>query len=237
VPYATQDFIVSARRSRLTAMRASMLVYVYANVRALAATVENDRGSETLAVWQLNAMSHDDCAGFPFPDREWEPNTNWGSSDSGPAEADKMFDDDDADEAEAKVEQQYDEENEIADDWAGASTQLLRPCPQEPLREITLGDAIVVWFGGEFNDWYEGRVTRIQPRSKLPVRAMFADGEASFDVVKSLYGVTGGREWALLQEMTDDTVDRREVAERRPAAAGDFQSDCRISLTLVANRT
>ena len=155
-----------------------------------------------LAVWQLKVVSGDPSC-FLFPDRDWEPFSNWHTSERRQAEAELMFDDDVKAEL-PEIDELSDEETEVAYEWAKASTSLLKPCPQEPLRSIKPGDAIVVWFGGEFNGWYEGKVTRITPRNKLPVRAMFADGEASFDVVKTLYGVTGGRKWALLQEMTSD---------------------------------
>jgi hypothetical protein len=96
-------------------------------------------------------------------------------------------------------------------DWSEAATARLRPCPAgdtaaSVAASIAQGDKIVVWFGAPYSAWYVGTVVRIDRRYELPVFAVFEDGEAGIAVNPALYGVTGGREWALLQRTADPMV-------------------------------
>jgi len=51
-----------------------------------------------------------------------------------------------------------------------------------------------------YNDWFIGTVTKVDKRKLLPVHAVFEDREADLCLDSALYGVSGGREWALLQQ-------------------------------------
>jgi hypothetical protein len=76
-----------------------------------------------------------------------------------------------------------------------------------------------MWFGSGFNSWYVGTIKRITPSRNLPILATFEDGDADLSLDPALYGVTGGREWALLLPPAP-AASLPQAAARTTAAAG-----------------
>mmetsp|Transcript_18278 Transcript_18278/g.53263 ORF Transcript_18278/g.53263 Transcript_18278/m.53263 type:complete len:101 (+) Transcript_18278:475-777(+) len=72
-----------------------------------------------------------------------------------------------------------------------------------------------------------GTVTKVDKRRRLPVHAVFDDGEADLCLDRDLYGVSGGREWALLQQGERSRPDIIDVEESEdcdpPSDAGDSE--------------
>lgn len=199
--WSIQDFIFSKRRNRLDGERGTRLVYVYWNLRALEARKRSDKAD--LSKWRADLQTTP--RNFPHPTDTWTPFSNWSSSALG--NFDGMHGDDRVDVIDDS-DDEYDVEQDDVDetpalDWSKAGTARLRPCPSGDAAAVTgalrPGDKIVVWFGAPYFAWYEGKITRLDRRCALPVTALFDDGEAEIALDPGLYGVTGGREWAILE--------------------------------------
>jgi len=93
------------------------------------------------------------------------------------------------------------EGDEEAFDWEQAGTMTIRPIPVRVPEDLRAGDKIVVYFPKPYSKWFVGVVKKVDMRCKqLPVFANFDDGESRLSLDPEMYGVTGGKQWALLAE-------------------------------------
>jgi hypothetical protein len=199
--WSVQEFIFSKRRNRLAGERGTDLVFVYWNLRALAAQAA--AATTEMLGWRESLQTA--LPSFPHPTRSWAPFSNWRDSSLGSFDGmhgdEQVGGTDDSEEEEGEEDEMDDSP---APDWSQAATVQLRPCPTGDsaatvAASIARGDKVVVCFGAPYSAWYVGTVVRIDWRYELPVFAVFEDGEAATAGDPALYGVMGGREWALLQ--------------------------------------
>ena len=198
--WSIQDFIFSRRRNRLNGERGTRLVYIYWNLRMLERRLV--REGDVVDEWRSACCTS--RAGFPHPTIRWTPFSNWGSSMHGSfvgMHGDEMRGD-------AAEEEEEEEEEEVdaepPHDWEVPEHEALQHCPAADPEDMTsgvrVGDRVVAWFTTPYNDWFVGTVTKVDKRRRLPVHAEFEDGEADLCLDRALYGVSRGREWALLQQ-------------------------------------
>lgn len=159
---------------------------------------KHDDGSES---WRVRIAEH---AHFPHPLPEsWLPFSNYSSSRLGNftgMHGDELR----QEEEEEDGEDGEDNEHGQVADWEFASiySKYIKPCPHPVLAGIKEGDLVLWFFGAPYNAWYLGVVTKVQSgRAALPVHAEFEDGMSRLAPQKEEYGVTGGKEWALLSEL------------------------------------
>jgi hypothetical protein len=168
------------------------------NIRALDLYEElKQRVEDTpeLIAWRQRLVARAD---FPHKEVGWEPSANYGTT----ARAADRFDGMHGDEMDGLDEEEDEdelEEDEVARDWAEAGATTLRPCPTDVLAELRKGDEIMVYFTAPYSAWFKGTVDKVDRRCKsLPVFATFADGPARLHLDPDCYGVTRGKQWALL---------------------------------------
>jgi len=239
--WSIQDFIVSKRRNRLTEGRGTKLVAIYWNSRALERAEQEvaehpgckrkQEGIDDSLTWRERVVERAD---FPHPDPEtWEPFSNYGTSSKGNFEG--MHGDERDPDADVDGDDDGDSDEEGVSDWQYASqyAHLIKPCPFPVLNGIKVGDLVLWFFGGAYNEWYLGVVTKVQTaRAQLPVTAIFEDGTSRLAPEKGMYGATGGKEWVMLshvppgmelkgfaKEAYDNIMETRRAAAARAAAA------------------
>lgn len=199
--WSLQDFIFSSRRVRLNGVRGTKLVSIYWNLRALdmyEELKERTADKPDVIAWRLQLIARED---FPHKEIGWKPNSNYGSSAADDAKyagmhGDELGGDDEEEDAEDTLE-------EAVPDWAGAATAAIRAQPAKIPDGLRKGDAIVVYFFKPYSAWFEGVIDKVDGRCQnLPVFATFADGPARLSLDAELYGVEGGKQWALLRQPT-----------------------------------
>lgn len=191
--WSNQGRVISKERSRLSDTRAEQLVYIYHNSRSIQPKSQPVHAPDD---WRAHVPVPP--MDFPRITLEWEAGSNWSHSAAEPDVS--LFEDGTAagDSDSDSTGSSGAEDTEPALDWEFASVALLRPCPADVLG-LSKGDRIVVWFPEPYSAWYVGRFDRTDRRCKLPLRVDFADGPGDLALDPAMYGVTGGREWALLQ--------------------------------------
>jgi hypothetical protein len=200
-----------------------MLVSVYWNLRALDMYESKMRAppTEALVAWRRRLVAH---RSFPHKKVAWEPTANYGTEELAGDEFVGMHGDElgdsDGDESSA------DEADEEAPDWGEAAAHMLRPAPARVPADLRQGDKIVVYFAKPYSDWFVGIVDKVVVRAQLPVYATFTDGESRLRLDANLYGVTGGKQWALLvPSEVVDIDDDDDLHSRSPAGIIDDDSD------------
>lgn len=205
--WSAQGLIFSARRVRLDGDRGTKLVRIYWNLRAL------DR-SNVLSTERPPAERA--LESFPVVDSSWEPFSNWGSSRSGDFTG--MHGDEMAALESARGIVDPDEDDDGSDggidgvdpaevlDWEDRAAHTVMPCPANILEDVKPGTPIVAWFGDGFDAWYVGTITRVDRRRKEKFVAEFDGGGAYLNLTMETYGVTGGKQWAVLARQAPDPI-------------------------------
>ena len=104
------------------------------------------------------------------------------------------------------------EGDEEAPDWEEAATTTPRPMPCRIPHDLRRGDRIVVYFSKPHSAWYVGVIDKVDNRCKnLPVFATFEDGPSRLCLDADMYGVTGGKQWALLEPIEEPVIDAIEI--------------------------
>lgn len=235
--WSIEEFIFSRRRNRLDGHRGTQLVYIYWNLRMLERAFVHS--ADMVDTWRASCCTA--RVGFPHPKLAWEPFSNWGSSSLGSFEGmhgDEIRAHDDADaEGDDEDEEDIAVDDQPVRDWDIPAHEALRPCPpgDQPARSVVTGDRIVCWFQAPFNDWFIGEVIpKVDMRKTMPVRAQFEDGPADLYLDRNLYGVTNGRDWALLQPLAagpsgvtavPDLANGADGGEEDDSESGDSVSD------------
>ena len=198
--WSAQGCVNSDDRARLSDDRGSKLASIYFNIRALDMHDElkaRHVDSEEQAAWRKRLVAR---ASFPHKEVGWVPHANYGTAEPAGEEFSGMHGDEgDIDDAASSSDDEEGEEE--ACDWEEAATATIRPLPARVPADLRTGDKIVVFFSKPWSKWFVGTVDKVDMRCKqLPVFATFADGKSRLGLDPEMYGVTGGKQWALIAE-------------------------------------